>query len=264
MTAYASYLPKDADQVNNSMLVSFLNCSFEFIAGLAIFSLLFVFTLNPAGSTLSLSFFVIPQGINDLSTFPWITRLFGFLFFFLIVIAGITSSISLIESPASALVDKLKMSRQRALMTVAIPCAIGSILCALPIIVDKGLNGNGTLGLSILDITDHWVFSYSLLIVGLVESIAIGWILGADKLRQALNQHSRWHIGRWFNVSLKYVIPAVLTIVIVSSLWSERGGLYGAGVDMGSFNWLPLFIPIFWLVVSLGFSYYLTNKPYEE
>ncbi len=115
MTAYASYLPKDADQVNNSVLVSSLNCSFEFIAGLAIFSLLFVFTLNPAGSTLSLSFFVIPQGINELSAIPWITRLFGFFFFLLILMAGLTSSISLIEGPASALIDKLKITRTRAL-----------------------------------------------------------------------------------------------------------------------------------------------------
>ena len=105
MTAYASYLPKDADQVNNSMLVSFLNCSFEFLAGLAIFSLLFVFALNPAGTTLSLSFFVIPQGINELSALPWVVRLFGFLFYLLVVLAGITSSISLIEAPASALIN---------------------------------------------------------------------------------------------------------------------------------------------------------------
>lgn len=261
MTAYASYLPKDADQVNNSVLVAALNCSFEFIAGLAIFSLLFVFTLNPAGSTLSLSFFVIPQGINELSAIPWITRLFGFFFFFLIVIAGLTSSISLIEGPAAALMDKLHISRRKALTIVAIPCMVGSVLCTLPIIVDQALAGNGTLGLSILDITDHWVFSYSLLIVGLFESLAIGWVLGADRLRLTLNRYARYPLGRWFNVLLKYIVPGVLLTVIVSSLWNETSGLYGSSVDLGSFNWLPVFIPIFWLVVSLGFAYYLTQKP---
>lgn len=263
MTAYASYLPKDADQVNNSFLVSFLNCSFEFIAGLAIFSLLFVFALNPAGSTLSLSFFVIPQGINELSSVSWVVRLFGFLFFFLIVIAGLTSSISLIEGPASALMDKLKISRNKALALIAVPGVIGSVLCALPIIVDKGLSGNGTLGLSILDITDHWVFSYSLLIVGLMEAIAIGWVLGADTLRQALNKHSRWQLGRWFNTFIKFIVPGILLTVIISSLLSEEG-LYGANVDMGSFNWLPIFIPVFWLVTSLGVSFYLTSRPNQE
>jgi uncharacterized membrane protein YadS len=65
-------------------------------------------------------------------------------------------------------------------------------------------------------------------------------------------------------VAIKYVIPLVLLTVILSSLWNERSGLYGASVDMGAFNWLPWFIPIFWLVVTLGFSYYLTRKPYKK
>jgi len=56
MTAYASYLPKDADQVQNSATIGFLNCSFEFIAGLAVFSLLFVFAVVPKASTLSMMF----------------------------------------------------------------------------------------------------------------------------------------------------------------------------------------------------------------
>ncbi|MEM9258674.1 MAG: hypothetical protein AAGA62_03445, partial [Bacteroidota bacterium] len=205
----------------------------------------------------------IPQGISELSSIPWITRLFGFLFFFLIVIAGLTSTISLIEAPAAALIDKLKVSRKKALTMVAIPCIIGSVLCTLPIIVDKGLAGNGTLGLSILDITDHWVFSYALLIVGLLESIAIGWILGAEKLRQALNRYARYQLGVWFNYLIKFIVPGLLLTVILSSLWEERGSLYGSGADMVGFNWLPVFIPIFWLTISLGFAFYLTKKPYE-
>ena len=83
MTAYASYLPKDADQVNNSLLVSFMNCGFEYLAGIAIFALLFAFSLNPAGTTLSLSFFVIPEGLAAL---PWGVKAIGFFFFFLILL----------------------------------------------------------------------------------------------------------------------------------------------------------------------------------
>ena len=80
MTAYASYLPKDADQVNNSLVVSFMNCGFEYIAGIAIFSMLFAFAIVPSGGTLSLSFFVIPQGIAE---FPFWVKGFGVFFFFL-------------------------------------------------------------------------------------------------------------------------------------------------------------------------------------
>jgi len=263
MTAYASYLPKNADQVNNSMLVSFLNCSFEFLAGIAIFSLLFVFALNPAGSTLSLSFFVIPQGINELSSSPWIVRFFGFLFYLLIVMAGVTSSISLIESPASALIDKLKITRTKALKLVGIPCMIGSLLFALPMVIDKGLTGDGTLGMTLLDITDHWVFNYSLLIVGLCEVLMIGWLFGAEKLREVINKYAKVKVGKWFVVLIKYIIPTLLLVVIVTSLLNEDG-LYGSSFDMPGFSWLPLFIPLFWIITTLIFAYVLTNKKMKE
>jgi NSS family neurotransmitter:Na+ symporter len=271
MTAYASYLPKNADQVNNSLLVSFLNCSFEFIAGTAIFSLLFVFALNPAGTSLSLSFFVIPQGIAGLSTLPWVVRLFGFIFFLLIVMAGLTSSVSLMEAFVSAIIDKLKLKRNKALIYVGIVGLIGSAFFSLPQIIDAGLSGNGTLGLTLLDLMDHWVFNYSLLIVGLAEVILIGWILGADRLREALNEHTKLRLGKWFVVLIKYVIPVLLTVVIVSSLVSEYqpngpdgGLLYGSNYDMPGWEWLPVFIPIFWLVVSITFSYLLTNRSNKE
>lgn len=262
MTAYASYLPKDADQVNNSLMVSFLNCGFEYIAGIAIFSLLFVFALNPAGSTLSLSFFVIPQGI---AAFPWGVRLFGFLFFFLLVIAGLTSSISLIEGPASALIDKLGISRARALAFIAVPGIIGSLLFTLPQVIDPALAGNGTLGLSLLDVMDHWAFSYSLLTVGFLECILIGWVLGADRLRRAVNAHTKLPLGRWFNVLVKYVAPLLLGTVLLWNLYEEffaGGPLYGAGVDLGSFNWIPYVIPFVWIFGTLLIAGYLTSRPY--
>lgn len=268
MTAYASYLPKDADQVNNSMLVSFLNCGFEFIAGTAIFSLLFVFALNPAGTTLSLSFFVIPQGINELSQSAWVVRFFGFLFFLLIVMAGLTSAVSLAEAFVSAIIDKLQITRNRALAIVAAGGATGSFFFSLPIIIDAGLTGNGTLGLTLLDVIDHWVFNYSLLIVGLAEVLLIGWVLGADRLRMTINENAHLPLGRWFEVLIKYVIPLVLIVVIVTSLTEEwkpygpdGGLLYGAAYDMPGYEWIPFLMPVLWLGLSLAFAFYMSGQP---
>ena len=264
MTAYASYLPKDADQVNNSLLVSFLNCGFEYIAGVAIFSLLFVFALNPVGGTLSLSFFAIPQGIAE---FPWGVRLFGFLFFFLLVIAGLTSSISLIEGPASALIDKFNISRTKALACIAVPGAVGSLFFTLPQVIDPALAGNGTVGLSLLDVMDHWAFNYSLLTVGFFECLMVGWVLGADKLRAAVNTHSKLPLGSWFDVLIKYVAPLLLGVVLIWNLIEEFGGetIYGAGVDLGTYGWIPYVIPFVWLLGTLAIASYLTfGREYAE
>ncbi len=256
MTAYASYLPKRSDVVNNSLLVSFMNCGFEFLAGVAIFGLLFAFALNPVGGTLSLSFFVIPQGIAE---FGALAKVLGFAFFFLMVVAGLTSSISLIEGPAAALRDKLGISRAAALAIVFVPGALGSLAYTLPTIVDPGLAANGTLGLSLLDMMDHWVFNYSLLTVGFLEVIFVGWVLGASKLRRAVNLHTRIPLGPWFDVVLKYVAPGLLGFVLIWSLIQEfGGGLYAAGNPLGGFDWLPVAVPLFWLIFTLGGAAYLT------
>ncbi len=262
MVAYASYLPKNADQVNNSMLVSFLNCGFEYIAGVAIFAMLFVYALNPAGSTLSLSFFAIPQGI---AAFPFGVKAFGAFFFFLLVIAGLTSAVSLVEGMASSLIDKMGISRAKGLTMVMIPGIIGSFAFALPYVVDPNLTGDGTLGLTLLDILDHWAFRYSLLIGGLIECVLVGWVLGADKLRTFVNQHSKFTLGKWFNVQIKFVIPIILGSVIVGTLWQDlTGGLYGAAYEMEGWDWLPVAIPIFWIVATLVMSFVLTNRPTHE
>src|SRR5690606_16729178 len=179
--------------------------------GVAIFAMLFVFALNPAGGTLSLSFFVIPQGI---AAFPFWVKAFGVFFFFLLVIAGLTSAVSLAEGMASALIDKLGISRMAALAAVMVPGIAGSLTFALPHIIDPGLAGDGTLGFTLLDLVDHWAFSYSLLLVGLMECLLIGWVLGADRLREVVNRHSKFHLGPWFNALIKFVIPTILAVVL--------------------------------------------------
>ena len=263
MTAYASYLPKDSDQVNNSLMVSFLNCGFEYIAGIAIFSMLFAFSLNPVGGTLSLSFFAIPQGI---AAFPVGVKLFGFSFFLLLVMAGVTSAISLVEGMASAIIDKTGCSRATALAMVAVPGIIGSLITALPFVVDPGLAGNGTVGLNFLDILDHWAFGYSLLAVGLLETLLLGWVFGAANLRAFVNQHTRFKLGAWFDVLLRFVIPAILATVIVWNLYTDLfgGELYGSGVPLGFVDWFPVVIPIVWIGGTLALAAYLTSRPTAE
>lgn len=264
MTAYSSYLPKDADNVNNSLLVSFLNCGFEYIAGVAIFAMLFVYALNPAGTTLSLSFFVIPQGI---AAFPFWVKGFGVFFFLLLVIAGLTSAVSLVEGMASALIDKLGIPRSTALACVLVPGVLGSLMFALPTVIDPGLSGNGVLGLTLLDLVDNWAFRYSLLMVGLLECLLVGWVLGADKIRHAVNAHTRFKLPAAFDWLIKLIIPSILALVLFGTLWQDltrEGGVYGSTYDMPGWEWLPATIPVVWLVFTLALAAFLSSRPTHE
>ena len=271
MTAYASYLPKKSDVVANGSVVSFMNCGFEFVAGLAIFSMLFAFTLHPGETTgtLGLSLYVVPSGIAE---FPAAQTLFACIFFFLLLIAGLSSSISIIESPVAAIRDKFGWSRRRALLTVSAFGALGSLLFALPMVLEQHGKPAQPLGLSLLELFDHWAFGYSLLIVGLVEAIAIGWGYGITRLREQINENARFKLGPWFDGLIKYVVPGLIILVLSLNVIKELGitipavGLTKAGFykgDAGTYDgygWMPMAVFGIWLVVTVVGAYILTRS----
>jgi len=228
MTAYASYLPKNSDHTNNAYVTSLLNCGFEYIAGLAVFSLLFVFAVVPQASTLSMMFFILPQGIAQLPGGAGAVAGFGALFFILLIIAGLTSSVSLVEALTSSIRDKFGVSRKKVLAYTGVVGALGSIIFALPMVVNPSLSDDGTMGLTLTDIMSHWNFDYGLLLVGLVECVLVGWVMGADKIRVVLNANSKMKLGPWFDFLIKWAIPAVLIFLIGWDITNEiRNGVYG-------------------------------------
>ena len=258
MTAYASYLPKNADQVSNGVITACLNCGFEYIAGLAIFSLLFAFAIVPQASTLGMMFFVVPQGI---AAMPAAVQLFGLVFFLLLLMAGLSSSVSLVEGINSALIDKFGWSRRKTLAVTSGLGLLGSIAFALPLVIDPALDGNGTLGLTLLDLVDHWAFSHGLLIVGLAECLILGWMLPASKLREELNRHSRLRLPRLFDVLLRWVIPAALLWVLVMSVVNKiENGIYGWNPALTGGQVLPVAAFLAWLVITTGAAAWLARQ----
>jgi NSS family neurotransmitter:Na+ symporter len=267
MTAYASYLPKNSDQTTNAMLTSFLNCGFEYIAGLAIFSILFAFAMVPQASTLSMMFFIVPQGISQMPGGDPAVIGFGLMFFLLLLLAGLSSSVSLVEGLACALIDKFHVSRGRAITIFCILGALGSSLFTLPQVVNPGLEDDGTLGLTLLDLTDHWAFSYGLLIVGLLECLLLGWAFGVGKIRKDVNAHSRIPLLPVYDWFVRLVIPGLIVFVLVWGVVQEfKNGLYGTAYGphfaegwkwMAGSPWVILFV---WMAVTVGLAALFTAK----
>ena len=262
MTAYASYLPKKSDQVANSLMVSFMNCSFEFIAGVAIFSLLFVFVIQPKASTLSMMFFIVPTGIAQ---FPAAVKFFGVLFFTLLLIAGLSSSVSLVEALISAVIDKFRATRVKVLLSFSAVGILGSMAFALPQVIDPGLDSNGTFGLSFLDLIDHWAFSYGLPLVGLIECILVGWFFPVSKLRESINENARIKIPAFWDWIIKLILPVVLITILCYSIVSEfSGGLYGHDMQTGPVSSLHIIAFLLWFIVTLAGALLLTFIPSRE
>ena len=69
-------------------------------------------------------------------------------------------------------------------------------------------------GLYWLDIVDHHINNFGLTIFGLFECIAIGWFVGAERMREFVNSTSDFSVGRWWNFCIKYLTPAVLIFMV--------------------------------------------------
>ncbi|MHC1631723.1 MAG: sodium-dependent transporter [Methanotrichaceae archaeon] len=234
MIAYASYLPKKSDIVNNAFIVSLANGAFSFLIGFAVFGTLGYMAATTGqgiedvvASGIGLSFVVFPKA---LSLLPGLKVLTAVAFFTYLVVAGLSSLVSLVEAFASAVMDKFEMKRTRAVNITVGVGFLGSLIYAT-----KG-------GLFWLDIVDHFINVYGLLVVGVLEAIAIGWIFGGDKIKNWVNKHSDVRAGIWWDLSIKLIVPLVLTWLIIKETLSNLAAPYGGYPQMAIYLGMAVMI----------------------
>jgi NSS family neurotransmitter:Na+ symporter len=150
------------------------------------------------------------------------------------VIAGISSGISLIEAFSRAITDKFELSRK---MVVNILCVVG-FLGSLIFATGAGLYW--------LDIVDHYINQYGLVLAGILECVIVGWFLKAHVLRTHINAVSDWGINRLWDYAICILTPGILLIILVSNLLGEFRKPYG-GYDI----YALLLLGGFWLLATL-------------
>lgn len=222
MIAYGSYNKKDEDIANNAIITALGNSATSYLAGIAVFSVLGYMAnqlSKPIEEVVSggigLAFVVYPQAISLFPGGVVIQSFIGLAFFLMLLTLGIDSAFSLVEAVEAATEDKFKINKKSFLIGFSI---LGFLF---------GLLYSTQGGLYWLDIVDHFLSIYGLLIVGIFEAIIIGYIFGAEKLRNYINEVSEIKIGKWFDFSLRYFTPAVLAIVLGFSFYDEIKKPYG-------------------------------------
>ncbi|MFA9396983.1 MAG: sodium-dependent transporter [Clostridiaceae bacterium] len=219
LITYSSYLPEKTDINNSALITAFANSGFEFLSAIGVFAILgYMATTQGVGvdevatQGIGLAFVVFPKVFSMMGS---IGTVFGVLFFLCLVFAGLTSCVSLIEAFSAAVIDKTGVSRKK-IVTIT---AVGGYI--ISIIYTTGA------GLYFLDIVDAFINSYSILIVGLIECIVLGWVIGAKNIREHNNSMSIYSIGKWWDVLIKYVTPIMLTYIIITNFINEMKNPYG-------------------------------------
>jgi len=222
MIAYSSYLPEKSDINNNAFMTVLINCGFSITSGVLIFAVLGYMAQDQAKpltevvtAGVGLAFVTIPAAINLLPA-PYIL---GPLFFLALVVAGLSSHISIIEAVTSAVIDKLNWSRKKA----------ASVVCGVGFAVSMAFATNG--GLLLLDLVDYFINNVALLASCLIELIVIGWLLKISDIRDYANDISDFSIGKWFEICIRFISPLMLALILATNLWKTFNEGYG-GYEM--------------------------------
>ena len=144
----------------------------------------------------------------------------GIAFFVMVVFAALTSSISIMEALVSSAMDKFKMNRQKAVLTVAaIALVVGVIVCmgytAFYFEADFGTVVAG----QILDVLDYISNSVLMPIVAIATCILVGWVIKPKTIIDEVTLNGeKFGREKLYVVMVKYVTPVLLVVLLAKSL----------------------------------------------
>jgi len=210
---YGSYVKKEENIVSTSLLVALFDTTFALIAGLAIIPAVFAIAyMNGAtpeiGAGPGLVFITLPAVFNEMPMGGFI----AILFFLSLLIAAITSAISLMETFVTYEIEEWKVSRGRAVNIAFAICSVLGIFCSL----SQGVLSNVKLfGLNIFDFFDKLSANVLMTGGGLLLVLFVGWSMKKEDYIDELSNGHTNGIPAWLLSTIYYLVKFVAPITII-------------------------------------------------
>ena len=213
MMAYGSYLDKGANLPRSATIVAVADTSVAVLAGLAIFPIVFMAGIEPAGEgglafiSLPIAFGQIPGGL-----------IFGTMFFVLLFFAALTSSISMLEPPVSWLRDGLGLSRRNAALTAGSIAFMLSLMGVLSFSVLSEFHPLGNIALfegkTIFELFVYTVTQVLMPAGGILVAIFAGWIVKKQFSSDELFGGAEPATYKIWLFIVRFVAPVLLSLVL--------------------------------------------------
>ena len=216
---YSSYMKKDDDVVLSGLAASSANEFCEVAigglmsvpAGVAFFGTAGI--MFALGSSILIGFLVLPMVFTAMGSLGMV---FGFMFFFLLFLAAVTSSLSMLQPGIAFLEETMGIGRKQSVVILGIITTMGAAFVLY--------FSSGTIA---LDTIDFWVTNLLMVSLALIEIIVFAWIIGLDKALDTAHQGAAIRIPHFMRPILKYVSPIFLIIIFGSWLFGSVFGLTG-------------------------------------
>lgn len=212
LMTYASYFQKDTNLTKTSVNVAMADTIIALLAGIAIFPAVFAFNTEPAAGP-GLVFITLPN-IFELIPGGYV---FSILFFLLLAVAALTSSISILEVVVAYLSEEKNISRTKATILAASVITVTGILCTLSM---GPLNNFHIFGLNIFDLLDKVASNILLPLGGMLISIFVGWKLSKQVVIDELSNYGTIRIIslQLFMFLTKYLAPIAIFFVFLHGI----------------------------------------------
>ena len=217
INTYASYLREKDDVTLNGLTTSATNEFAEVVLGgtiaiplaVAFFGLTATQAIAKEGA-FNLGFVSLPVIFQKLP----LGELFGFMWFILLFIAGITSSVAMTSPAIAVLEDEFKWKRKKAVNTVF------AVLAAATLMVVAFFK------FGFLDELDYWAGTFGLVLFATIEIIIFSWIFGVKKGWHEMHHGADLKVPRIFKFIIKYVTPVYMLVLLGMWTYQEAIGKF--------------------------------------
>lgn len=212
LITYASYYPKTTILSRTAVTVSLLDMTVAIMMGIIIFPAVTSFGLT--GESLegpSLVFSTLPEVFAQMP----LTQLWSSLFFFFLMVAALTSTISIAEVSIAFMQDRFKMSRLKACIIVIAPLFLFSSLCSL----SQGSLGEMKIaGLTLFDLFDTIATNILLPIASILLCIYMGWIAPKSFFKNQLSNYGtvKSRVFHFVLFIVRFIAPILITTILIA------------------------------------------------
>ena len=212
---YGSYIEEGTNLAKTSMQIALLDTLVAVLAGLVVFPAVFSFGIDPAAGP-QLVFITLPTVFAQMTG----GYFFSILFFLLVAVAALTSTISIMEVQTATIAEEFKMNRKVALGVMSVIMVVIGCMCSYSLIPIEGGNELAFFGVSLFDVFDIITSHVILPIGGLLILLFLGWFYKKEDLYDILVVETKCSEGLFkvYYFFLRFIAPLLLLIVFLQQL----------------------------------------------
>lgn len=215
---YGSYISKEENLLTSGITVAISDLLFAILAAFAIMPAVFAAGLEP-GAGPGLIFQTIPYIFSTMSAeMPLLSDIIAIVFFLTILVAALTSSVSLMEVGVAYIVENSKLSRKAATFILFVILGIIGTLCSLGFgpLADFQIGGKG-----IFDLLDWFSSNVVLILASILATVFAGWFMRRESFTDEFSSKGKYgfnaKIGPALHAIIKYVAPIAIFAIFISN-----------------------------------------------